>query len=389
MNNKRKICFIITSYVHYSRGIFLLEELMNSPNVELQIVVGGSALIDRFGSVMKEMRESGYKINSTVTMLVDGGTSISMAKTVGLGICEFSSIFENLKPDIILIRGDRFEVLAPVIAASYLNIPIAHIEGGDVTGNIDESVRHAITKFSNYHFPTNEESRDRIIRMGERPEMVFNVGCLGVEMISRHTSELSEDLINYLGVGGAISTDKDFIVVMYHPVTSEMENNKLNTNTLLEVISKINLPTIWFWPNVDAGTDEVSKAIRIMREKGKTNNIRFIKYVPADQFIALLKKAKVLVGNSSAGIKESSFLGTPVVNIGARQNGRKKGKNVISVDYSKDKIMKAIKRQIECGAYERDEIYFKENTAKRIVNILEVVDIYTQKVFYDNKDISI
>ena len=180
---KRKICFVITSEIHYARNRLILEELKNNNNVELQIIVAAGALLDSYGDVIPLLKKDGFSYNAKIVMTIQGGGCISMAKTTGLGVIELSSAFDNLKPDIVVIRGDRYEMLSAAIAASYLNICIAHIEGGDVSGNIDESVRHAITKLSHIHFTTNELSQKRVLRMGENPNYVFNVGSPEVELI--------------------------------------------------------------------------------------------------------------------------------------------------------------------------------------------------------------
>lgn len=380
---KRKICFVITSYIHYSRSRKLLQLLRDDADIELQIVLGGSAVLAKYGNVVGEMLDAGFDIAAEVTMSFDGGTDIAMAKSTGIGVSEFATVFGNLRPDIVVIRGDRFEVMSPAIAAAYLNIPIAHLEGGDITGNIDESVRHAVSKLAHIHFTTNDHARDRVIRMGEKPEYVFTVGCPGVEMLSEHETELSEDLINYLGVGDIIDVHEPFLVVMHHPVTSEMDKNREHTTTLLEAVRDAGVPAIWFWPNVDAGNDDVSKAIRVMREKGETKNMRFIKYVPTDQFLALLKHTSVLVGNSSAGIKESSYLGVPVVDIGSRQSGRAKGENVMSVGNDKNEIVNAIQAQLEHGPYPHSDLYYRKDCSLQILDTLKYIDLYSQKRFHE------
>ena len=380
---KRKICFIITSKIHHSRSLLLLEELRARDDVDLQIVVGASAILPEYGDVIPLLEKDGYKIDARITMTFAGGSPVAMAKTTGMGIAEFSTVFENLQPDLVVVRGDRYEVLSAAIAASYLNIPVAHIEGGDVTGTIDESVRHAVTKLSHIHFATNEESKNRILKMGENPSYVFNFGCPGLEIVARNSYEASNDLINFLGVGDVIDIHKPYLMVMQHPVTSEIGKNKDYVNETLHAVHEINIPTIWFWPNIDAGTDETSKGIRTFREKFNLHKMRFIKYLPPDEFIGLLKKTICLVGNSSTGIKECSILGTPAVNIGTRQNKRMRGENVIDVNYNKQNIIDAINKHMNIGRYKSSNIYHQEGTSKKITDILANIDLYTQKYFID------
>src|SRR3989339_2080984 len=214
MKRKRKICFVITSQIHYGRSKLILLELKKRPDVDLQIVVAASALLDTYGSVLEDLERDGFTINNRIIMTLEGGNTVAMAKTTGVGIMEFTTAFDNLQPDVVVLRADRYEVIAAAIAAAYLNISIAHIEGGDVTGTIDESVRHAVTKLAHIHFPTNEQSRRRIIRMGENPRYVFNVGCPGLEFIAKNNYVISNELVNRLGVGDIVDINKPYLVVM-------------------------------------------------------------------------------------------------------------------------------------------------------------------------------
>jgi UDP-hydrolysing UDP-N-acetyl-D-glucosamine 2-epimerase len=380
---KRKICFVITSHIHYGRNKLILDELKRRKDVEIQIVVGASAILPTYGDVIPVLEKDGHRVSAKITMVFEGGSQLAMAKTAGIGISEFATVFDNLSPDIVLVRGDRYEVLSAATAAAYLNIPVAHIEGGDVTGTIDESVRHAVTKLSHFHFTTNDTATERVIRMGEDPGYVFNVGSPEIEYLSRNNFTVSNKLINHLGVGDLIDIKKPYLLVMKHPVTSEIADARKQTFLVLNAVHDIGVPTIWFWPNVDAGTDEISKAIRTFRENNKAEHMRFIKYVPPDHFLGLLKSSACLVGNSSAGIKESSFFGTPVINIGTRQNGRMRGENVIDVPYSRAKIQSAIDKQLAHGPYERDDVYYKKGTSKKIADVLVNSPLYTQKQFVD------
>jgi len=255
-------------------------------------------------------------------MLVEGGTPLSMSKTTGVGLLEFSTIFENLKPDIVVIRGDRFEILAPAIAAAYMNIPLAHIEGGDVTGTIDESVRHSVSKLAHIHFPTNNLSAERLIKMGEDPKNVHMAGSLNNEFLTNCDLSFPSDLFEkYGGVGEKLDLVKGYILVMQHPVTTEYGKGLEQIKETLKAIHELKLPTIMLWPNVDAGTDHISKGIRLYREQNKdTGFLHIFRNLHPEDFARVLKHCNCFIGNSSAGIIESSFLGTPSVNIGSRQH---------------------------------------------------------------------
>lgn len=381
----RSICFPITSRIHYARQKHLLEKLRDCPKVNLQLIVGGSVLLDKYGErFFPAIQKDGFRIDEVLFNVVDGGSHIAMAKTAGLTALEFSNALYKLNPDIVLIRGDRFEQLAIAMVAAYLNKTVAHIEGGDVSGTIDESVRHAITKLSHIHFVTNEDSRRRVIQMGENPKLVFNVGSPEVEFASQVDPKNDGRVVNKTGTGPQIDIKKPFLMVLQHPVTTE-KNNRKNATSLLKAIDSLSMPAIWFWPNSDAGTNEVAKAIRVYREQGliKNNKIRFVTDLLPEDFIGLLRKANVLVGNSSSGIKEASYFGVPVVNIGTRQQGRLRGSNVLDVGYEQNSIAKSVRKQLERGRYPESHIYYKPNTGGKIVKILSKVRLYAQKKFYD------
>lgn len=379
----RKICFIITSQIHYSRSKLILAALKNRPDIELQIVVAASALLPFYGDVLSLMEKDGFQCSAKIMMTLEGGTPVAMAKTTGIGITEFATAFDNLQPDIVVARGDRYEVLSAVVAAAYLNIPVAHIEGGEITGNIDESVRHSITKLAHIHFTTNETAKKRVLKMGENPNYVFNVGAPELEIVAKQNYQVHQDLIDHLGVGDLIDLKKPYLLVIQHPVTSEVGKNREHIEETLNAINELGIPTIWFWPNADAGTDETSKGMRAFREDHSSQHMRFIKFLPPEDFLGLLKGSFCLVGNSSSGIKECSFFGLPVVNIGTRQNGRFKAENVIDAGYNKEEIKQAIIKQLKHGQYNLSHIYYQPGSAEKISQILASVKLYTQKQFFD------
>ncbi|TSC80442.1 MAG: UDP-N-acetylglucosamine 2-epimerase [Candidatus Peregrinibacteria bacterium Gr01-1014_25] len=382
----RKICVVITSHIHYTRTRLVLRELQARPDVSLQIAVGASAILPQYGDALSAMAEDKFTYDAKITMTLAGGTPVAMAKTTGIGVTEFATAFENLQPDLVVVRGDRYEVLSAAVAAAYMNIPVAHIEGGDITGSIDESVRHAVTKLSHIHFATNAASAKRIIRMGEDPRYVFDVGAPEIEQLEAHTGSITSEQINRHGVGADLDLQKPYILVIHHPVTTEPEQNRAHTAMLLDALSQNGLQVIWFWPNVDAGTDEVSKAIRVFREHNDPRSMRFAKYLPTQEFLSLLKGCACIVGNSSSGIKEASFLGVPAVNVGTRQAGRLRADNVIDVPYDATQLRDAITRQSAIGRYPRSDLYYKPKSSKTIANILATTDLYVQKRFHVDSD---
>lgn len=387
---KRKVCFVITSTIHYSRNFLVLDELKKKKNVELHIVLGGVALSHKYSSrsfnVKKILEKDKFENIHEIHFNLDGDDPLAKAKSVGLGVIEFSSIFNNIRPDLVVLRGDRFEILSAAIAASHMNIPIAHIEGGDVTGTLDESVRHSITKLSHIHFATNKPAYKRVIRMGEDPKYVYDFGSPDIEIVKKISQggfELKSIDFSQLGSGADFDPSKDYLIVMYHPVNSEIHKIPKYVKSILEAVHELGMQVIWFWPNFDAGAEMISHELRFFKERSENLKIRFLRYLPPKQFLALLSNTKCLVGNSSSGIKECSYLGIPVVNIGSRQKNRLRAKNVFDCSHEKKEIVKAIKKQIKKGKYPVSEIYFSNDTSREIAQILASVELYCQKYFID------
>ena len=388
--NKRKICFIITSLIHYSRNFLILDALKKRKDVKLHIILGGVAILPRYVSkyfnVKEILEKEGHKNIYDIYFNVEGDTHVVKAKTTGMGVIEFASIFNILKPDLVVVRGDRFEMLSAAVAAANMNITLAHIEGGDISGTIDESIRHAITKLSHYHFTTNEDSKKRVIRMGENIRRVFNFGSPDlevVEKISKKKLSIKEINLSKFGSGAEFDQDGNFLMVMYHPITSETEMMAENTRNLLEAIYELGIQTLWFWPNFDVGAEKISHELRSFREVTKDHKIRFLRYLPPKEFLSLLIKTKCLVGNSSSGIKECSYLGIPVVNVSSRQNGRLKPKNVVSCGNKKSEIVSAMRKQIKRGNYKPCKIYCGKDTSKKISEVLSNCKLVIQKRFED------
>jgi len=287
-----------------------------------------------------------------------------------------------LKPDIVVTVADRFETMATAIAASYMNIPLAHIQGGEVTGNIDEKVRHAITKLSDYHFVASESAKQRVVNLGEDPEFVFNTGCPSIDL-AKEVKENSDFLPfnpyeRYGGVGATSDLSNGYLMVMQHPVTNEYQNSRKHIEATLEAVYQLNRPTLWFWPNVDAGADGTSSGIRAFREQHQLPNVHFFKNMEGKDFLHLLNHADCLIGNSSVGIRECAYLGVPVVNIGTRQNRRDRGSNVKDVTYEVQAIKNAIEEQSAIPK-KVSNIYGGGDAGKQIAELLERLPLQFHK----------
>lgn len=379
---ERKICVVVTARPSYSRIKTALKAILEHPKLELQLVVAASALLDRYGSAVDYIKKDGFKIDAKVFNVLEGENLTAAAKTTGIGILELSTVFDNLKPDMVVTIADRFETMATAISASYMNIPLVHIQGGEVTGNIDEKVRHSITKLADYHFVASKDAYDRVLKLGENPNSVFNTGCPSIDLADNVKRKPELDFNpyeKYGGVGAQPDLSKGYVVVMQHPVTNEYKDSRKHINETLYAIKDISYPVLWFWPNVDAGADGTSAGIRAFREKYQTSHIHFFKNMEGEDFLRLLHNSKCLVGNSSVGIRECAYLGVPVVNIGSRQNRRARGKNVLDVNYEREAIASAIEHFMRNGKPEPSNVYGGGDAGKQIATLLAELPLLFHK----------
>jgi UDP-hydrolysing UDP-N-acetyl-D-glucosamine 2-epimerase len=378
----RKVCVVVTARPTYSRIKTALKAIQDHRDLELQLVVGASALLDRYGTAVRHIEQDGFEIAARVYMVLEGENPPTMAKTTGLGLLEMATVLDNLKPHVAVTVADRYETLATAVAASYMNIPVAHVQGGEVTGSIDEKVRHAITKLSDLHFVSTEKAAERVIRMGEDPDTVFVTGCPSIDLAADMLDDPAlnfDPMEKYGGVGERVDLSNGYLVVIQHPVTTEYELARKQAFETLHAVVNLDLPALWFWPNVDAGSDGTSNAIRTFRELERPTNIHFFKNMTPGDFLRLIYNCSCLVGNSSVGLRESSFLGVPVVNIGSRQTGREHGRNVVDVGYDRVEVTEAIRNQINNGRYPQDRLYGEGRAGERIAQLLAEVPLRIEK----------
>ena len=379
----RRVCVVVGSRANYSSIKSVMRAVTAHPDLKLQLVVGASALLDRFGSVVDVIEADGFTPDARVTMIVEGETPATMAKSTGLGLIELPTVFELLRPDVVVSVGDRFEMMATAIAAAYMNIPVAHTMGGEISGTIDESIRHAVTKLAHIHFPANAAAAERIIRMGEPPHTVHVVGCPRIDLVAEiahaggalpHAEWLARD-----GVGAHVDPARPFLLVNQHPVTTEYGHAKEQIWETLEALDELRMPTMMLWPNVDAGSEDIATGMRTFRETRRPEYIRFYKNFPIETYIRLMLSCACVVGNSSAPIREGAFLGVPAVNIGTRQTGRDRGPNIIDVGHSRRDIVEGIRHQVGRGRYPSDALYGDSGAGGRIAALLARVPLTVQK----------
>jgi UDP-hydrolysing UDP-N-acetyl-D-glucosamine 2-epimerase len=376
----RKVCIVVNSRANYARIKSVMRAVQRHNSLELQLVVGASALLYRYGNVVELIRAEGFEPSAVVYSIVEGENPTTMAKSTGMGIIELSTQFENLRPDIVLTVADRFETMATAIAASYMNIPLAHTQGGEVTGSIDESVRHAITKLAHLHFPATELARDNVVRMGEDPAAVHLTGCPAIDLLVDNDLSLDADVLNHgKGVGPSVDPDAPYLLVLQHAVTTEYGSGFDQIRETLAAVDCIGMQTIWLWPNVDAGSDDVSKGLRMFREQNGDASVHFYRNFPAEDYARLLNNAACIVGNSSSALREGAFLGVPAVNVGTRQQGRERGPNVIDAGHDAGAIESAVRGQIAHGRYPRSPLFGDGQAGQRVANVLADAEINVQK----------
>lgn len=343
----KKIAVITGTRADYGIYYSVLKQIEKNPNLELQLIVCGMHLCPEFGMTVNEIEKDGFEISDRIETILASDTGSSMAKSIGLTLINLTQSLERLKPDILVVLGDRGEMMAGAIAATHMNIPVAHIHGGEVTGTVDESIRHAITKLSNIHFPSTKDSKERIIKMGEKEENVFVVGAPGLDYIKNTTYLSRREILQKFN----LKDDKIFIMTQ-HPITTERDMVSWQIRQTLEAISQCKVQTVISYPNSDNGGREIIKVIEEFR--AKYDFLKVFKNLSQVEYLSLLNIADAMIGNSSSGIIEAASFKLPVINIGTRQQGRLRACNVIDVGYEKEEILNGINKALY------DEEYRKE-----------------------------
>lgn len=371
---KRTICVLTGTRAEYGLLKPVMESIQAHPRLKLSLMVTGMHFVKEFGETFRQICKDGFEIDYKIKMHPKGDSGVDMSAAIGKGIQALAGGFANRRPDFLLLLGDRIEALAGAVAAAYMNIPVAHIHGGDTSrGGIDESARHAITKLANIHFPATRKSYQRIIKLGEKKEHVYCVGAPGLDAI------LNEDLYSKESLGNRLKVDFNdpVMLVLQHPVTTQVKQARKHIRETLAVVKTLKTQTIIVYPNSDAGGKAMIEEInRLKNEK----YVRIFKNLPRKEYLSCLRYCSVLVGNSSSGVIESASFHLPVVNIGIRQEGRECSCNVLHVKHDRDLIRRAIQKTFNGAeflkALKRCRSPYGEGKAgKRIAQILASVRI--------------
>ncbi len=368
---KRKILIVTERRADYSKFRPVIKEIEKSKKLDYFLIVTGSHLLKEHGNTINEIKNDGFKITSTFEMYpkIRKDTGAEMVASLGVAMIKLSKIIEKINPDIILSGFDIGANFAAAVAGAHMNKVVAHMEGGEVTGTIDESIRHATTKFSHIHFTTNKQATIRLIKLGENPKYIFTVGNPSLDSIKNMPKISNNELENEF----EIDLSKPFVIIMQHTVTTEIEKGENNILQTLEAVSELGIQAIIIHGNADFGSKKISKII----QKTKMKHYKTLSF---SKYVNLLKYSSALVGNSSSGKMEAPFLKIPSINIGTRQSGRPKTISVIDVSYDKNQIKKAILKTFENKNFlqqikKQKNIYGDGNSSKKIIKILETIDL--------------
>jgi UDP-hydrolysing UDP-N-acetyl-D-glucosamine 2-epimerase len=384
-SNKRKIAVFTGNRAEYGLQYPILKAIDAHPELEYFLLVSGAHLQEDFGYTMKEIEKDGFKVYAEVKIEMEEDTLFSTAQAIGSGILSLSRILDKIRPDFLVVYADRFEGFSAVITATQMNIPTAHVEGGDITegGALDDSVRHAMTKLSHLHFTTNEQAAERVRLLGEERWRIYNVGFPAIDLIvAGHFATPAEIEETY-----GLIPDKPVILFTQHSVTTEFEKAAQQVRPSLEamrILAKEGCQVIVTYPNNDAGGRRIIKEIEKLR-KERLKNLRIYKSLGRYNYHGVLNICGragrgVCVGNSSSGIKETPALGCPVVNVGSRQNGRLRADNVIDVGYNRDEIINAVRKALDDEGFRRrcrnsKNPYGAGNAGEQIAHVLATIDI--------------
>lgn len=378
----KKICVITERRADYSRLKPIFQRIKQHPDLQLFIVTSGAHLLSETGRTIDLIKQDGFDIHTNIQMFSKdkSDTGAGMSRALGRALIGITSALEEIEPDILFVGFDLGAHLAGAIAGAHMNIPVAHIQGGEITGTIDESIRHAITKFAHIHFPSTAKSAERIIKMGENPKYVFTVGCPSIDVIHNTKFIPAHKLAEEFN----INLSKPLILLIQHPVTTEVDEAESQIIKTLSAIKKINEQVILIHPNIDAGGRRILKIINRTR-------IKKYKNLPFETFLSLMNITDVIVGNSSSGIREAPSFKLPAVNIGTRQQGREQANNVINVDYDEKEIYLAIKKALYDKKFKEKlkdckNPYGDGKASEKIVDILAKIKIepeMLQKKIYE------
>ncbi|MFJ9534529.1 UDP-N-acetylglucosamine 2-epimerase [Herbaspirillum sp. NPDC101396] len=363
----RKICYITGTRADFGLMQSTLELIDKAPGLELSLIVTGMHLLEEYGSTIQDIEAAGFKIAATVAVGAHS-SGAAMGRNIGIMISGFIDALESARPDVVMLLGDRGEMLAGAIAAIHLNIPIVHVHGGERSGTVDEPVRHAISKLSHLHFTATTDARERLIRMGENPADVYVTGAPGLDGLTDMAKATRTELLESAGLDPA----RPFALMVYHPVLQEAEAAGTAAESILAAMAAGGVQIVALKPNSDAGSDGIRK---VLEQHASDANLRVFTHFPRTRFVAWMAAAEVMVGNSSAGIIEAASFGTPVINIGSRQHLRERNANTVDVPTDETAISAALVHALHQGRRPLQNVYGDGSAGLRILQLLSETDL--------------
>lgn len=370
----RNIAVITGTRAEYGLLYHTIKKIHEDTSLNLQLLITGTHLVEQYGHTIDSIKKDGFYIADKVDSIMASGTKVSTAKSTGLAVSEFAKAFERLQTDMILILGDRYEIFAAATAAMMMNIPIAHISGGEITeGAQDEQIRHAITKMSHLHFPGAKVYVDNIINMGEESWRVFNVGDPGLENIKYMNFLNQSEIKKELG----ILVDLETLLVTFHPVTLELDQLSYQLQNLIEALEETGKKVIITYPNADTGSQRIIEQINLLGERN--NKVSVFKNLGSQRYLSIMKLCGAVVGNSSSAIVEAPYLKVPTIDIGNRQKGRLTSDSIINCGYDKSEIINAINKVLDADFRQKckqvKSPYGEGNTSSDILEVIKSIDI--------------
>jgi GDP/UDP-N,N'-diacetylbacillosamine 2-epimerase (hydrolysing) len=374
MRDVRKICYLSGTRADFGLMKSTLCAIHESPFFSLAIIVTGMHLSEKFGSTINEIKSAGLNVVAEISAPIEVMTGSEMAHNIATILDGCVSVLENIKPDLLMVLGDRGEMLAAALAAIHLNIPVVHIHGGERSGTIDEPVRHAISKLSHFHFVSTLSACERLIKMGELKQNIFITGAPGLDGLKRLAIHGREDLYNEL----QLDFNKPVALMVFHPILQEAELAGEAATCILNSLINRGVQVVAVRPNSDAGSVAILNVLDAFKEN---NFVRVVTHFPREKFASWMAVANLMIGNSSAGIIEAASFGIPVINVGLRQNLRERNKNTIDVDLNSNDIEIAINEALNHGHYDSDNVYGDGNATSKILAFLSTLPL-NKKVLY-------
>lgn len=369
----RSVCVALTTRGNYAKMKSTLCAASTHPDLDLRVVIGGALLDKSYGDFEAVITGDGFAIDGRLDYAVGDDSLAGIAEAAGKCTLAMAGVIGRLKPDVVVVIADRYEALSIAQAAICMNVHIAHLEGGEVSGSIDERIRHAVSKLAQLHFPANSDAAERLRRLGEPQDRIHVVGTPSLDLLA--DCDLDDRAAAALvlareGRGGDIDLDSDYIVISQHPVPTEYDDAARQFAETAKAVCALGLPTIWIMPNDEAGAGRAAETVAKLQADPGAPPVRSIGSLQLADYAVLLRHARCLVGNTSSGIREGAYLGVPVVNLGTRQANRQRGQNVVDVDHDAGAITHAARDQIAHGPYPSDPLYGDGHAGERIVEVL-------------------